>query len=330
MRRSYLSAVLIAAAAGALATGIHWAQAYTGRLEMPRARNDYGQARYTLGGPSYPRHATDAAGYTLTIGRPARRIASLDWALDEFAYAVADPASVVAVSENAYAPAMSNVTAWVERFHPVVASNAESLLALQPDLVLTNSSGEAGYVDVLQGAGIPVFRIFTMFTSLDEVARTIDLAGYLTGRDGEAREARAQFEDAVARARSRKPAGAAPPRILGYSGRYSYGNRTLFDDAVKAVGGVNVAAEHGLAGYDSVGAEQILEWNPDWIVTTASSGNSDEARAALLRDPAIGMTAAARKGQILVLDKNVFFPMSPRTARLLDTLGDALYGRMSE
>jgi iron complex transport system substrate-binding protein len=169
-----------------------------------------------------------------------------------------------------------------------------------------------------------------MFTTLDQVSRTILLTGYLTGNDVEANRVYRNFEMAVQRAGGRKPAGASAPRILGFGGRYSYGDKTLFHDIVRAVGGVNIAAEHGLHGYDAISTEQILRWNPEWIVAGSAKGKSAETLQRFLDDPAIRLTTAAQKGQILVLENHVFLPMSPYTVLLLDAISESIYPASSE
>jgi|GEM_PF-4114150 len=99
------------------------------------------------------------------------------------------------------------------------------------------------------------------------------------------------------------------PRILGFGGRYSYGDQTLFHDIVRAIGAVNVGAEHGLHGYDMISTEQILRWDPEWIVSGAAKGKSPETLQRLMEDPAVRLTTAAGKGQILVFENHVFLPV---------------------
>jgi iron complex transport system substrate-binding protein len=318
-------AALILGGVAVLAFGLHLVQAHTGRFEVTRLTSVSGQAGFSAGGDEYPRTATDSAGYTVKVARPAHRITSHYWSVDEYVYSVAPPEDVVSVSSTAYEESTSNVYEWAAKFHPVVAENPEVVIRLDPDLVLDGGEDSADFSDILRNAGVPVFRVFTMFTTLDQVGRTILLTGYLTGHDAEANRAYWAFQEAIERAAARKPKGTRPPRILGFGGRYSYGDRTLFDDIVRAVGGVNVGAEHGLHGYDAISAEQILRWDPEWIVTGSAKGKSAEALQRLLDDPAVQLTTAARKGQILVFENHVFLPMSPFTVLLLDALSESIY-----
>ena len=318
-------AALILGGVVVLAFGLHLVQAHTGRSEGTRLTSVSGQAGFSTGEEEYPRTAIDSGGYAVTVARPAHRIASHYWSVDEFVYSVAPPEDVVSVSSTAYERSTSNVYDWVEKFHPAVAEDPEVLIRLDPDLVLVGGEGSADFSDIIRNAGLPVFRVFTMFTTLDQVGKTILLTGYLTGHDADANQTYRQFQATMERAAARKPKGAPSARILGIGGRYSYGDRTLFNDIVRTVGGINVGAEHGLHGYDVISTEQILRWDPEWIVTGSAKGKSAETLKRLLEDSAVQLTTAARKGQILVFENHVFLPMSPFTILLLDALSESIY-----
>lgn len=309
-----------------VAFGLHLAETHTGTLELRRAVREYGAADSSTGSAAYPRRANDAEGYQLTVVRPTRQVASQYWSIDEYVYSVVPPEDVVSVSTYAYDRRYSNVYPLAEAFNPAISTDPEVILRLDPDLLLVSSEARADFTDLVRNAGVPVFRASTDFRSLEEIDRTILLTGYLTGRDGAAQRVHEQFQQAVQRAMARKPPGAPSPRILGYSGRYSYGTQTLFDDIVRAVGGVNVGAENGLRGYEAISTEQIVRWNPEWIVSSGARGQTDAVLRRLMADPAIALTAAARTGQVLVLENNVFLPMSPFTTLALDALTEALYG----
>ena len=169
--------------------------------------------------------------------------------------------------------------------------------------------------------------MFVDFTTLGQIEEYIRVVGYLTGEDGRAEETAFRFHTAVEQARSRRRPGAAAPRVLGYTGQshYGYGAKTMFDDMVRVAGGVNVAAEHGLEGYDAINAEQIARWNPQWIVSGADSSQIEATRRRILADPGVALTDAGRTGHVLVLPNNVFLPMSPYAAARLTAIAEALW-----
>jgi len=328
MKRN-VSALVVLALVAIVSAALFVSSVYVGPLTIPRVSASYGGSGFTTGDAAYPRTATDAENYALTIARPTRRISSEYWSIDEYVYSVSQPQDVVSVSESAYDRSVSNVYQFAEMYHPAITTDPETVLKLDPDLLLIASSGRADFTDLLRKAGMPSFRMFTDFTSLDEIDRTILLTGYLTGNDAAASNIHEKFQEAIRRARAKKPPAAPAPRILGYTVGYGYGDHTVFNDVVGVLGGINVGAENGLHGYSLINPEQVVVWDPEWIVSGAARGTTHDALQRLLDDPTIAQTTAARKGQIVVFDNNVFLPLSPFTTLLIDALGDALYATKS-
>lgn len=322
--RGIAAPVLLALLVVMVAAGVERYARPAGGLQLPPADVE-GRHHYVLGGREYPREAVDSDGVRVRIPRPTHRIVSQYWSIDEFLYSIVPANEVVAVSSSAYEPTISNVLPLVQKYKPAVASDPERVLKLDPDLILVSSDGRADYTSLVRSAGATVFRMQVTFETLREVEDTIRLVGYVTGRDEDAARVATSFQKAIEAARERRPANAHVPRVLGLGGRYSYGRNTLFNDIIRALGGVNLGAEGGLEGYSSVSFEQIAQWNPEWIFAGANPGQNEQVRQQLLADPAIALTDAARKGQVLVIDNNTFLPMSPLTVRLVEAIADALY-----
>lgn len=312
--------------AGSIAAAVDRFASPPGGLRITRGGAGYSSAEIRTGTGVYPRQAVDSDNFVVRVGGPAQRIVSQYWSLDEYVYSVVPAQRVVAVSESAYLPHISNVSRYVERYRPVIATDPERVLRLDPDLLLVSNSARIDFCDLVRGTGVPIYRAFTMFTTLEQVAETIRLTGYLTGEDEKAQTEIQRFWAAVDRAKSRRPVNGVRPRILGFGGRSAYGDNTLFHDIVRTLGAINVGAEGGLKGYDNVNTEQIVRWDPEWIITSADHGKTQHVLTGLLADPGIALTQAARNGRILVLDHNVFLPMSPFTTSLVTAIAEAIYG----
>jgi len=310
------------------ATSVWVEQCTPSGLVAPPTRpyQGYGNPEVRVGARPYPRRATGADDVTLEIARPVRRIVSQDIGSDEYAYSVAPPERVVGVSESAYERRISNVYEYAERYRPVVALNPERVLLAAPDLVFTPESARSDVPGLLRAAGIPVYRMFTMFETLASIEEHIRLVGYLTGEDGRGETEARRFRETIRRAAARRPAGAVPPRVMGFGGTYSYGTKTLFTDILRVLGAENIAATHGFVGYDRVTDEHIVRWDPDWIVAGADRGKIEQVRARILAHPAMAATSAARHGRIVVLEHQLFLPLSPFTARFVEALAEAFYG----
>ena len=285
----------------------------------------YGNSEIRTGPVEYPRAAIDSDSYVVHVARPARRIVSQFWSIDEYVYSVVPGDRVVAVSQAAYAESYSNVYDLAQRFRPAIATDPEAVLRLDPDLLLVSNSSRADFCAIVRSSGVPIYREFAMAETLEQVAQTIRLTGYLTGEDEAARREEERFRDDVERAKARHPANAAHPRILGSGATFSYGSETLFDDIVRTLGGINVAAKAGLKGFGQVNTEQIARWDPEWIAAAAETGRTKQELARLMADPAIGLTKAAHDGHILVYEQRVFLPSSPFTRLFVTALAKALY-----
>jgi iron complex transport system substrate-binding protein len=264
----------------------------------------------------------------VVVPRAPTRIVSQYWSVDEYVYALVPPERVVGVSETAYSDASSNVLPYVTRYRPAIATDPEQVLRANPDLVIAPDSGRAEVTGILRDAGLPVYRMLTQFETLDAIAAHIGLVGYLTGEDAAAAAETERFRRVIARAAAMRPPDGRAPRVLGMGATYTYGSQTLFHDILRVLGAENVAATHGFTGYDHVSDEQIVRWDPEWIIAGAIRGQARQTRAALLARPAIAVTSAARLGHVVAIEDDVFLPMSPYTARLVELLAGLFYGNL--
>jgi iron complex transport system substrate-binding protein len=298
-------------------------------LAVPERPFAYGRSAVRIEAAAFPRHATGADGVRVRIPHPPRRIVSQDPHADEYLYAVVPPERIVGVSLSAYDSRFSNVAALAARHRPGISRDPEAVVRLEPDLVIAPASARADPTSLLRHANLPVYRIYGMFETLASIEDHIRLIGYLTGEDERAAEQIRRFRATVARAAARRPEGARP-EVLGLGGAYSYGSHTLFADILRVLGADNVAARHGLVGYDRITDEHIIRWDPEWIVAGADRGTAAAERARLLARPAIAATRAARAGRVIVFENQVFLPLSPFSAQLVEALSLTLYpGRSS-
>ena len=316
---------LLIALVASIAAGVQRYASPAGGLQLPVPNTGDKPLVVHTGSLRYPREAVDSDQFTVHIARPVHRIVSQSWSIDEWVYSVVPPPDVVAVSESAYKQRTSNVYASAMQFHPAVSSDPERVIALDPDLMIVSSNSRADYTSLARSSGVPVFRMQTMLQSVKQIEDAVRLVGYITGNDEAAAKEVARFHAAVQKARSLRPYGAPKPRILGLGGNYTYGKATLFDDIAGFLGGVNIASEEGIDGYQPVDFEQIVRWNPQWIIVGADDGKAEAIKSQLLADPAISITQAARDNHIVVLDNRIFLAKSPYAALLIQVIAEALY-----
>lgn len=291
----------------------------------PLSWQTQGTTPVRLGAAAYPRTAVDALGGTIVFAAPPARIVSLEYETDEYVYRIVPAAQVVGVSALAYEPMVSNVLDQVAAHRPAIAGDIETILRLQPDLVIASVRSRPELVHALTEADIPVFRLPTLATELAQVAEMITAVGYITGEDAAASRERARFEGELAQIAARCARPHPAPRIFGVSMiGYTSGDRTLFHDVTRLVGAINVAAENGIHTYEKIGNETVLRWNPDWVFSWSNPGGAATERRRWTDDPALGAVAAIEKDQLVISDGKDFLPISPEITKLAQILANTL------
>lgn len=289
--------------------------------------NNFDSVRVRFGAPQYPRSAIDSQGGVVILKSPPRRIVSLALNTDEYLYQVVPPEFVVGVSRFAYNVTFSAVLDHVDKYKPQIASDKDAILAANPDLVIGTDSVPMELVEALTAAGIPVFRMWTLTNNLEQVADNITVVGYLTGQDESARKERARFEREIMEIEAQcRPAKNPPARIYGVSMQeFGFGDHTLFQDVIRRIGAVNVAAEGGLHAYEPVTHEQIVSFDPGWVFTWSAPGteNHQKELRRWVDDPVLGKMAAVKTNRVIVSDGKDIFLLSPRVTTLAHILADA-------
>ena len=106
------------------------------------------------------------------------------------------------------------------------------------------------------------------------------------------------------------------------------GAHTTFDDMVQAVGATNVAAAHGVTGFRKISSEQLIQWNPDVIITSVNRDAPDETRRQLLHDPAVAVTTAGKHQRIIVIPNRIFLTVTHHITQGIAQLARALPPRV--
>ena len=262
----------------------------------------------------------------VTIDARPQRIVSQTLGTDEIVLALCSPERIVGLGKFALDPKYSNVVEQARAAGAPVVQNTEEILQLKPDLVFVASYSRAEIVEQLQSAGARVFRLAN-FDRLEDIKQNIRVIGQATGDDERAEALVAQMERELDAIRARvSAAGNKRPRVMSYSPSGSTaGANTLFDEILRTVGATNVVAENGVEGFRKVSAEQVAEWQPDFIVVGADASKFEETRQQLLANPAVAATKATRAGRIIVIENRSFLTVSHNVVNLVRTLAEALY-----
>jgi iron complex transport system substrate-binding protein len=145
---------------------------------------------------------------------------------------------------------------------------AEPILALAPDLVITDTWQLAETTARLREAGVEVLAL-TALESLDDVRTSFTLLGDALGEPARARAAVADL-DARVEALAASAGRRAGARVLAYSnggaGGWIAGAGTAADEWIRLAGMANAAADR--VGHQRCSFEELLLLDPDVIVVS--------------------------------------------------------------
>jgi iron complex transport system substrate-binding protein len=181
-------------------------------------------------------------------------------------------------------------------------ANLEVVMAAKPDLILDFGSVNPTYVSladrVQAQTGIPYILIGGRFDDTVGALRTVGaMFGVVERAETLARRAEAIFDEVERLVRSAPEAQHPRVYLARRANGLETGNRgSINTEIIERAGGVNVvdAGREG-GGLVNVSLEQILQWNPDTIITTERNF-TDQVKA----EPAWANIEAACRGRIFL------------------------------
>ncbi len=270
----------------------------------------------------FPRTVTDGAGRSLRLATRPVRIVSQTLASDEMLFPMVPAERLVGLSSLSRDPTYSNVVGEATRHPAPSIESAEDILRLKPDLIFITTYSRAETVQALESTGAPVYRLAHL-DDLDGIMTMIRSVGVAVGEEAAADRIVADMQRRLAVVAARR-FGRSRPRVLSYSGGFTAGRGTSFDDIVRRAGGINEAAARGIDKFPRLSAEQVLTWNPDVLVSGFVPGEEDAVRRRLSTGPGVGQTTAARRHQIVLIEARRFLAVSQYVVDAVEQLAASL------
>jgi iron complex transport system substrate-binding protein len=257
---------------------------------------------------------TDGLGNKVELAAPAARVVSLGPSNTEILFAVGAQAQVVACDLHSDYPAEARPLATIADY-PIL--NVESIVALEPDLVLASELFAAEQVQAMRDLGLTVYWLANPESLPDGLYENIRTVGLLTGKAGGADRLIADLSGRVAAA-GRKLAGATSAPLVYYEldgtdparpWTAGAGPDGFIDMLLRLAGGRNLAGGIG-SSWAQISAEEILRQDPDIILLgDAAYGVTAESVAAR---PGWDRLKAVRNGAVYAFDDNLVSRPGPR------------------
>lgn len=196
-------------------------------------------------------------------------------------------------------------------------TNIEEILALEPQIVIMSDMAQSEeQVKLLEDNGVKV--VMTLNTDIEGAYDAIEMIGALLGRDAEAEAMvagmRAAFEAIKANS---EHAGktvyfeVSPPEW----GLYTAGTGTFMDEIAQMCGLTNAFAD--MEGWAFISEEQVLERNPDYIVSVSGMPDADME---IMEREGWGEVKAVVNGDVFNADADAFSRPGPRLKDAAESL----------
>ena len=223
----------------------------------------------------YPLTVVDQAGREVTIENAPEKLVSGYYISSSLLIALGLQDRLAGIEAKADKRAIYRLSAPEVIDLPSVGSakefDLEGCAALEPDLVILPLKLRNA-AETLEGLGIDVLLVNPEDQQL--LSGMIDLIASATGAQEEARKLQA-FTAAQEAALAEKLLGAERPTVYlaGNSSMLSTAGDAMYQsDLIRLAGGVNSAAEITDTYWVEISYEQLLSWNPEYILLASDAG----------------------------------------------------------
>jgi len=265
---------------------------------------------------SFPITVTDANGANVTVSEEPQRVVTLAPSASQVVWELGAQDRVVGMPVNAYTSYLNGSETKTDVVDDNGQPQVETIIGLEPDLVLAPNVISPDAVEQLRDAGVTVYR-FGSASSIGDVVEKTRLTGRLLGTYETAMKVSARTQATVEAYRNATASQERPTVYYAMGGGFTAGPGTFIGDVIDAAGGDNVASAANISTYDTISTEVVIEEDPDWIVVSGESP--------IPSDPALSNTTAIRENQTVRVDANFISQPGPRVAQPLAKLAQTFH-----
>ncbi|WP_024832439.1 ABC transporter substrate-binding protein [Ruminiclostridium josui] len=258
----------------------------------------------------FPLTLEDSKGTKVTIKAKPEKIVSLPLGTCEMLMSMIDKSRIAALTYYVDDANVSNIAAEAKGVGKRTETNAEKIIALQPDLVLMDSMSDANVIKQLRDANITVFML-NIPSNIDEVKENLEILGKIVGEEAKAQEIIEWINQKlkVISDKIEQINDDQKQTVLDYSEMSSTsGKGTNFDDIVTRAGLINPVSRDGLEGWPELSKEMIIKYNPQIIILPSwyydTKINFDSLSEKIKADKALADINAVKNNKIISIPYN--------------------------
>lgn len=269
--------------------------------------------------------------FALSFGTDLKysRVASLNLSSDEMLTVLLPPDKIVGLSGKINEdPDMSNI-AEIAKKYPKVEKNLETLLNLDPDIVIGADWIDSNFIKGMKDAGIEVFIYKTPKSYAEQKKVILDL-GKVLGVEEKSKEI---VDDMDSRLDAVQKKIAAlnldrKPRIMLYTPyETTSSDDTSFNDLVNLIGGINPVVGSGVNSFQKISKEKVIELNPDIIIVPIWTSEVDDKEffKYILEDPSFQDVEAVKNGCVYGIPYKKISPSSQYMIGGIEEMANRVY-----
>ncbi len=268
---------------------------------------------------------TDMMGREVTLDEPATKIVALTASVCEILYALDAGDTLVGRGEYCNYPAEVLEVTSVQSGYD---TNIEQIIALQPQvLLMADMAQDDAQIAQLEAAGIKV--VVSDAQNIAEVYDSIELIGELVGKQDKAAAVVADMQATFAEVAQNAADNSDKTVYFEVSplqyGLWTAGADTFMNEICTMLGVKNCFDD--VSGWAEISEEQVLQRNPDYIVTiTMYFGDGPTPQEEILSRAGWQNVTAVKNGAILSLQNDELSRPAPRLAEGARLLHDFVYG----
>jgi iron complex transport system substrate-binding protein len=272
---------------------------------------------------------TDDMGRGVTINEIPQRIVSHVPSITEMLFALGLGERVVGVSDYCdYPEEARSKTSVGNYFNPSI----ENIVALEPDLVLTDGHSEG--IIQLDELEPPINYMVIDPKYIDGVFEDLELLGKVTGTEDEAEELIESMQDSIANVLALVE-GSPRPKVLyiidatDLTFPWTAGQGSFIDAFITMAGGGNIAAR-AQGAWVQLSLEEIVDADPEIIILPAKHGTAFTSPETLMEHPVWQGTTAVKEGGIFIIDDDLVSRSGPRIIQGLEELARIIHPELFE
>lgn len=273
----------------------------------------------------YPLTLLDGLGRQVTITAPPQRIVSLLPSNTEILFTLGLGDRVVGVTEYDTFPPEAQAKQKIGGM-TVETISVETILALEPDLVLAHDENQRPVIEALAANGLTVFAVDS--TGLADIYRAIDWVGQISDVQNRSDALNLQIQQEIAALSAKIEPIPTTERPTVFFEVWSEplltaGPNTFIGQLITLARGRNIFADIE-QDYPEISSEEVIARNPAVILSSQYNGEN-LTPAALAARPGWSEIDAVKNGQIHLLADDFISRPGPRVAQGLREVVKALY-----